>query len=142
MKTHNPDQKLHEFTFGCELTSGGTKEGVATPQTVEMQAALATLVNTLVAHRAAHPKRSQAGWTLYSGTGDRLVVQARDILDDPISFALKGGIRRLGQAAYDLHGMGALRDIVDRVAGDDARRGVPVDDALHGVGSGNDRWGS
>jgi hypothetical protein len=74
------------------------------------------------------------------------VLRALDIVEDPVSFALKRGIKFLGQVIYDIYGMDALSDMAERVCeaspGGFGARMSPVASALDGVGEGSDRWWS
>ena len=117
------------------------------PTLDELEGAFRTLVDTLVTHRAALEPSQPRGWQMFNlMTTPDIVLKARDIVGDPVSYALKRGIKTLGQTIYDLHGMDVLGEVAERVCakgvGDFQCRMSPVDSALNGVGRGNNRWWS
>ena len=72
---------------------------------------------------------------------------ARDIVKDPIEYALKQVMKEIGQLLFDALGStNALREVADRICDRDpskwGRRASPIDSAFNGVGRGKDRWWS
>jgi hypothetical protein len=131
----------------------GVNPSLEPPSLNSLQQAFRGIVDSLVEHRQrrdalANGARSFGRFLSYAeiANADYSVLRAVDIVQDPVGFALKRGIKSLGQVIYDIYGMEALEATAERVCdgspGSFGARMSPVDAALDGVGKGSDRWGS
>jgi hypothetical protein len=124
-------------------------EDPLTPGIGDLEGAFRHLVDALLEHRAwwdARPREKAFRLIPFVPIAEisSAASRGRDIVADPVSYALKRGIKMLGQIVYDLYGMRVLSDMAERVC-DGPRFGErmsPVDSALNGVGKDKDRWWS
>ena len=117
------------------------------PATIEELAdALDALVTALVKHRGTHRRKEPTIVNmaeLFKVPGD--VLHQRTIVDDPVEWALKHGITKIGRLMYDAtKSTHRMSQIVDDVCERDPKRFghriSPIDSCFHGIGSGNDVW--
>jgi hypothetical protein len=112
------------------------------PTVFALEQALRTLVDNLMEHRRTWVSPNARRGAVSFGTLGRTpetVVRAIDLVDDPVSYSLKRGIRLLGKAVVELYGEAALDAMAERVCGRGrggfGARMSPVESALEGIGS-------
>ncbi len=113
--------------------------------------AITELLDAILAHDAARAAAQPQGGpfkikTFDSSKGlDRLEFEA--LTGDPVRYALREGLRRVGAEVYRLGGSTeAMRECLERLCEKDrehgGRRGSILDAAWNGIGEGSDRWWS
>lgn len=118
------------------------------PSIKELERALDDLVTVLVQHRRSYVprgRRSRAPGTTVADlqATDDAVLEAIEIADDAVNYAIKEAMHRVGQLLFDrLGSTDALGEVAERVAerGDWNQRICPIASAFNGVGNDDDFW--
>ncbi|AWB26202.1 hypothetical protein DA075_35630 (plasmid) [Methylobacterium currus] len=122
------------------------------PDVRAAELALDKLLSAIIAHDATRdqeprgPIKATPFW--FVSLDDAALAQAAfdELVRDPIHYALRHGVKRLGRELHRLGGLDAMSAAIDRVADMDprhsGRRVSIMDSAWNGIGEGSARWWS
>lgn len=122
------------------------------PDVCAAELALDKLLSAIITHDAAQDQEPRgpikATPFRFVSLDDAALAQAAfdELVRDPIHYALRQGVKRLGRELHRLGGLDAMGAAIERVADMDlrhsGRRMSIMDSAWNGVGEGSARWWS